>query len=328
MPAFRPIICFDTSGLNRLLDDFDCSILQALLTRHYYCRITSTNFEEITANLKAQRRELLLNVTDPLAWSGECVLPPNNIVFTLIRSYINGNKDWRSLDTRFYNIEDAKFRRDNATDKMAEKQLREKNRLEDVFCSFFDDERSRYDAYYATGAEPRPKTFPQFIERVKRSDGMFWGMAGVIFKAAIDITPDTQVLKDCIDECPPFRAFVLGVMASLFERGFRDLKAGPSLRAGRFDLFSAVYLCYCDVFISAEGRGRQYNALKEIAAVGQLRARVWKYEELRREVFPFSGMTTRFQETQEVLTDGLCVPLLFNLSPEEVNRRLVLDLYY
>jgi hypothetical protein len=328
MLFYRPIISYDASALNRLLDDFDSSILQAILTRYFYSRITSTNFEEITANRKAQRRELLLDVVDPLARSGECAQPPYEIVSMLLRAYCKGNRDWHSVDIRFYNMEDARFRRENATDKMAEKQLKEKNRLEDIFNGFFDNERQKYDEYYATGAEARPKTFQQFIDRVKLGDGMFWGIAGVIFKAALDITPDAQMLKDCIGECPPFRAFVLGVMASLFERGFRDLKTGPSLRAGRFDLFSAVYLCYCDKFISAEGRGRQYNALKEIAAVGHLRARVCTYEDLRRAVFPFSGLTARCEESlKPVSVEDWHVPLTFCLSSIELRQLHLNGLY-
>lgn len=64
MPFYRPVLCYDASALNRLVDDFDTSILQAVLTLHFYSRITSTNFEEIAANRKAQRRELLLDVTE------------------------------------------------------------------------------------------------------------------------------------------------------------------------------------------------------------------------------------------------------------------------
>src|SRR5260221_965986 len=107
MSFYRPIISYDASALNRLLDDFDSSILQTILTRNFYSRITSTNYEEITANLKTQRRERLLNVVAPLARSGECVQPPHEIVFMLLRASNKGNRNWRSLDIRFYNMEDA-----------------------------------------------------------------------------------------------------------------------------------------------------------------------------------------------------------------------------
>lgn len=115
--------------------------------------------------------------------------------------------------------------------------------------------------------------------------------------------------------------------SSYYERsGFRDLKTALSFRSGRFDLFSAVYLCYCDLFISADKR--QYNALKEITAIGNLRAKVLKYAELRRTIFPFSGMTMRFQATQKAVSvNDWLVPFTYQLSARASNELLINRLY-
>lgn len=295
---YRPIICFDTSAINRLADDFDSYVLQALIARNYFSRITSTSIEEIVKNQGRHRRQQLNEFINPLVAAGECVLPPHQIVKKLAQAHATGKDfDWRKSDIRFYVAEDAAHRDVTATDELVAQQYVEMKRLDSVFCGFFDTERFKFDDFYKRGTEPRPKTFQQFIDRIKLgNEGMFWGMAEVIYQSATATTPDRQKLTDFIDKCPPFRAFLLAVLIAHYERGgIRDLKDGLSVRAGRFDLFSAIYLCYCDQFISAERRRRQYNALREIASVGKLRARVRTYEELRWRIFPFSSFSTRYQ---------------------------------
>lgn len=72
MAAFRPIICFDASAINRLADDPDASVLQALLAGNYFSRITSTNLEEIGANQNSHRKQRLHEIMNPLVLWGMC----------------------------------------------------------------------------------------------------------------------------------------------------------------------------------------------------------------------------------------------------------------
>ena len=69
-----------------------------------------------------------------------------------------------------------------------------------------------------------------------------------------------------------------------FEYCFRDHKTEISYRGGRVDLYSATYLPYCDVFITAERRRRQENALREIVRTGKLGIRIVSYDDFRLDL--------------------------------------------
>jgi hypothetical protein len=75
MLPYRPIISYDTSAINRLLNDPDSSALVSILKSRYYTRITSTNIEEIIANSNIHRRQQLRDFIKPLAATGECFNP-------------------------------------------------------------------------------------------------------------------------------------------------------------------------------------------------------------------------------------------------------------
>ncbi|HET9305730.1 MAG TPA: hypothetical protein VFO46_06860, partial [Candidatus Sulfotelmatobacter sp.] len=49
-------------------------------------------------------------------------------------------------------------------------------------------------------------------------------------------------------------------------------------------LYSATYLPYCDVFITAERRRRQENALKEIVHTGKFGIRILSYDDFRLDL--------------------------------------------
>ena len=74
---------------------------------------------------------------------------------------------------------------------------------------------------------------------------------------------DEESIRLFYDLCPPFRAMVVTMLISQYDRCFRDISKGePSLRAGRVDTLMATYLPYCNIFVSEDPS--QVNLLREV----------------------------------------------------------------
>jgi hypothetical protein len=82
-----------------------------------------------------------------------------------------------------------------------------------------------------------------------------------------------------MDACPPFRAIVYALLLAWYDRSVRERHTGEKFRAGRLDLFMAVYLPYCDRFITAEIYGEQERCLREVARAAGLHTVVGSYDD-------------------------------------------------
>ena len=76
--AEQPILIFDTSGVNRLVDDPDSGALIAGLRSGFHVRLTFTSVSEIVATTNGDRRGKLLRVCRQLA--GDCIDPQHRII--------------------------------------------------------------------------------------------------------------------------------------------------------------------------------------------------------------------------------------------------------
>jgi len=112
------------------------------------------------------------------------------------------------------------------------------------------------------------------LSRSKAPGGSFWNTARLLYEgafgstsaidksAALASSPDEATLKSFLDACPPVRAYVYALELTLYDRSLRPLKA-PSYKAGRNDQMMAVFLPYCDLFLTNDGG--QEKSLREAA---------------------------------------------------------------
>jgi hypothetical protein len=91
--------------------------------------------------------------------------------------------------------------------------------------------------------------------------------AGLRFDAELrgeKIEPDTDMatVQHFIDNCLPFRALLCACLMSWYNTSLRDGNNSEKFAAGRNDLFMAVYLPYCDVFVTRDAE--QESCLREL----------------------------------------------------------------
>ena len=71
----KPVIIFDTSGLNNLLNDSEAKILAIGVRSGYFVRQTETNLGEIISTGDPDQRYRLLAGTRALLTAGDCIYP-------------------------------------------------------------------------------------------------------------------------------------------------------------------------------------------------------------------------------------------------------------
>jgi hypothetical protein len=106
----------------------------------------------------------------------------------------------------------------------------------------------------------------------------------VFYKHGAKRKPGEAKLRKFIKVCPPFHAFVLSLVMAEYGYSVRHSKALGSYRAERSDLVSALYLPYCDIFVTDDKR--QLRCLPEIATASNLSVEILRYAAFRKKFLP------------------------------------------
>jgi hypothetical protein len=71
---------------------------------------------------------------------------------------------------------------------------------------------------------------------------------------------------------------------SWYSQSLSNEGTGEKFEAGRYDQFMAIYLPYCDKFVTAEKKREQEKCLREVAAVAGLETEVLSYDRFRESL--------------------------------------------
>jgi hypothetical protein len=265
MQDCRKRLIFDTSGLNALADDRESLILAKALGEGFLVRLSETNISEVGANPKTERREKLLALCRRLVHAGECIIPYHAILVELAKAHSRNPASfrWESVPIRGRNIEaELTHPQYLGTDEAAQDILADFEANSATFEAVYRDARPAFDRIFK-GKEKKRPTVSELIDMLKNR-GAFWklGMGGYKRACGKDISEDG--FRAFIDACPPFNALLLSLCVAEFHRCIKHVRARSDFKAGRLDLFSSVYLPYCDRFITND-KG-QRNSLALVAA--------------------------------------------------------------
>jgi hypothetical protein len=275
----KPVLIFDTSGINNLADERDYKALAAGITTAYHTLLTGSNIEEIAATTSSEDRDKLLDTCQRLLSSGDCIDPFNWIVENHVKAFEEPTEyAWRRVNVVNGDIRKEIIGRTFFDDEMA-RQSREsaqesRKSFEDVFCSM----RPGFDEIFANGTE-RPKTFAEFVTILQKPGGAFWtGYAQKFFARNVTDEPDEAKVRDFGDSCPPFLMMVMAAAKAQYERVIVEKPKGKK-RAKRIDLLMAIYLPYCRVFVTHDDD--QEACLRDMAAVAGLDTEILSYRDFR-----------------------------------------------
>jgi hypothetical protein len=280
--SHRPPIIFDTSGISGtgcLVDDPDLEALVAGLKSGFHTRITFANLAEFVSMTSKDRKRKVLNVCRQLLESGDCLDPPQRILHKMIACFEQSSQfDWTAIDVRCRWAEGALATNQNFGDEVAKRERESARADNKYFNKLHVDAKFAFDRRFEGKIETAPQNVSQMVAH-QLERGPFWGLVTNLYAKSAKGAIDQETVRRFIANCPPIRVLMVSLCAALYDRCVRPLNVGPSLKSGRIDTFMAIYLPYCEYFVTNDFG--QLECFKEVVAVCNLRARVRSYEEFR-----------------------------------------------
>jgi hypothetical protein len=279
--AGKPLLALDNSVVNRLGKDADPEPFMAAILTGYSVRLPEMSFEEALATREPSTRNKLIGICRRLLNVGYCILPAHWLFDLHIKTFHSdpANYDWRKVNARAATIEAEIQRGDYPQDQVfVEQQASELRRLQEEFEGAFSESPSAN----------RPNSFHEWLRRSQAEGGSFWNTARGLYEhafgkhsavdpnAALIDSPDEATLRSFLAACPPVRAMVYAFELTHYDRSLR-LKNRPAYKAGRNDQMMAVYLPYCDQFLTDDGP--QEKCLLEVASCADIPVQVRSYDD-------------------------------------------------
>jgi hypothetical protein len=248
----------------------------------FQVRLTETNLSEIAATTAPERRDKLIALCRHLNYHGECIRPYNWIIEQLSKEHARNpaHFDWTWLAVRGPELEEELTRSEFlGTSELAEEILADFEAHSDRFEKIYGDARPAFDRIFEGKQKQRPP-ISKLVEALKADNGAFWRLGMGMYRRACGREIDEAGMQAFLDACPPFNAALLSLCVAQFHRCIRHVRAKADYKAGRLDLFQAVYLPYCDSFITNDEGQR--NSFAFVAAEGGLTTEVCRFAEFQR----------------------------------------------
>lgn len=296
----RQVLTFDTSVHNQLVKiGASSNPIYAAIKSQYFFRLAGLSFEEMMSTPQAADRLALLDGCRKLtagragrAW--DCLNPPYEVLRILIAAHAKdpANFKWLAVDVRSgglaHEIRTGELTADNA---LANLQRTEQNTSIKSYKAMWVKLRDELDPIYTAQNIPRPKTFKEAFENGHSK--LFSGIGkslydlGLRFDAELQgekIEPDIDMatVQHFIDNCLPFRALLCAYLMSWYNTSLRDGNNSEKFAAGRNDLFMAMYLPYCDVFVTRDAE--QESCLRELTKYIGIETEVLAFDVFKDEL--------------------------------------------
>jgi len=243
--------------------------------------LTYVNLQEIISTTSTERRRSLIDRFKRLLRPGRCLIPPGEIVRQMISAHVKapGDFDWMNVDVGMpQGFEDLMSRRDYLDEEFCTDQRIEQREVEKRFRQSLKSLRPALDEIPVSD---RPASFEEFV--TMEADGKpLWDFGpGIYYKASGVRLADPEI-KDFMKRCPPFHALCLGQTIGSYDWSLGRQQGPKNQPAGRNDLMMAVYMPYCDQFVTNDSSQRE--ALREVASKVQMPCQVLSFDEFAQAV--------------------------------------------
>ncbi len=284
-PDYLPIVTFDTSTHSLLCKRETSEEQLATIRAKRYVQVAGLAFEEMFSTENESLRRALLGVAARLT-EGEhsnTLMPPHELIKTHILAHYENPRtyDWGQQDVSASSYHDELRNRAFVGDSEFSTEQREQHRdLQRQFQTNLTSLRSQYDEVFTEREVPRPRTFSESLRDMQSRPQRFdISLAKKLYDEVAGTNLSRYRLDEFISLCKPLRAFLNAHHMGRYDRALRDKHHGERFRAGRNDLYMAVYLPYCDEFVTDEKHGEQAKCLREVAALTGLPTAILTFDE-------------------------------------------------
>ena len=277
-------IAMDNSVLNRLAKENDPEPVIAAMLSGYKVRLPCMAFEEAIATAKPEVRLKLMAVCRLLVASGSCITAAHWLMDRHIKRFHDYPRrySWHNVQSRYFDLEEAVLSGNyHADEALVREQAAQMEATQAQFEQCFPKSQR---------TTPLPNSFADWISECQIKDGSFWNTArglycaafrpqnGIMIGRPLSEQPDDSALQMFLDLCPPMRSIVYAFELTHYDRSLRKNNA-LSYKAGRNDQMMAVYLPYCDQFLTDDQQ--QHRCLTKVAFSAGIPSQVRFYDDFR-----------------------------------------------
>lgn len=276
-------LIFDTSGINALAADPDRVAIVRGLPVAYHIGITETVLAEVTAYSDETKRDLLLDVMEYLLKFGMCVNPCQVIIEKQARVYQADPKnfEWRKVNVRFFEADREVVMREIVSS-VSDETRQGLRQLDKDYVAIFSTAKPAFQKLFEGGTGRCP-SLREVTDILLADGGAHLSIGASLMERATGTRPSESEAKDFIERCPPFKALLVALCFSQYDRCIREERQESLGRAGRLDMFSSVYLAYCRVFVTKDSG--QCKALKAVAELMGREMEILMYDEFKAKLF-------------------------------------------
>jgi hypothetical protein len=285
-PDYLPIVTFDTTTHNLMLDRGLSEEQLVVIRSRRYVRLAGLAIEEIMATPDNAKRASLFrvaaHVTADLEYS-DTLMPPHELVKTLILThYANPwTFKWWEQPVVADSYHDEIRRQSLVLDSSLSAEQRQQNEvLNRTFRKKLTGIRPNYDAVFAERGVPRPRGYRESLQDMQSRPQRFdISLAKRYYDEIAGTNLSRYRVGEFVSICEPFQAYLHAYHMGRYDLALRDPHLGERFQSGRNDLHMSVYLPYCDEFVTDEKKGEHARCMKEIVSVTGLPTNILTFDE-------------------------------------------------
>lgn len=281
------IYCFDTSAINRLLDDPERDpIIGATLSVGSF-RVTAYNILEAAKTRDANRRSRLIDLLRRLSDGKRPLDRPNTILLTYAEAHAARAAAVRvNADENLEGLWIALNQPDLLDQEAREEVLAWAAEWEDDFSEAVAGDREQFQSLFRKARLDRPKATASTLRAYLSKKDECRSLISDVYKRHTRKPLTDSEYRVLVRE-PVWPLYFLGYAYAVHQRGIQEQNFSERRNAGAIDIGQAVYLTLCDRFVTDDRA--QYRGLRLLNVLNsKRRTHVMRYDTFRSRLFVFA----------------------------------------
>jgi len=281
------IYCFDTSAINRLLDDPEREpVIKAILGIGSF-RITAYNVLEVAKTKDEDRRPRLINLMRVLADGKRPLDRPNTILLTYAKAHADRTSSAPvNADDNLDSLWIALNQPDLVDEEARQEALTWATQWEHDFSEVVAGDREKFQALFQKVPGEWPKstasTLRAYLNKKDECRSLISDVYGRHTGTSLTDSEYPVLVRE-----PAWPLYFSGYAYAVHQRAIQEHNFSGSRNAGAIDLGQAVYLTLCDRFVTNDRA--QYRALRLLNVLNTKRhTQVMRYDAFRSRLLVFA----------------------------------------
>ena len=280
--------CFDTSAIAAkhvasLYDDPDRPALVAGLLASGRVLVTALNVIEAGGTEESARRSGILRLEKELVRNLYPLKTPTEVLQALSLAHIRGE---RRTTLTISEAESGIYATLCEPEQLGEQERQEvyrwKSSLEDSFAEANRLARPEFQVLFEDTPNDRPRTAAKLIKLFKNENKIV--LDAPIYKRLTGSDLDLPSMQDLFLDIPEWPLYLAGWAHGMYHRAIKNQNFGVNSNPGTVDLMLAVYLRFCDCFVTSDVRQRRALRILNVLNPRRPKTQIISYGELRRRL--------------------------------------------